>query len=129
MERICSAPLDLVCNDLSRARLRTVAKRLQSAHGGDYAMEGSTLIGLFTDHLRGVYDAEKQLTKALPRMAKAASDKELAQGFREHAAQTQAQARRLEQVFQMLGMKARGKPCTGIKGLIEEGQEIIRRED
>jgi len=92
-------------------------------------MDQTTLTELLTNHLRDVYDAEKQLTKALPRMAKAATDEELAQGFRDHAAETQEQARRLEQVFEALGMKARSKPCAGMKGLIQEGQEIMQEEE
>jgi len=92
-------------------------------------MDNSSLVELLTDHLKDVYDAEKQLTKALPRMARAASDEELAQGFRHHLEQTQEQARRLERVFEQLGTKARGKPCAGMKGLIQEGQELIEQEE
>jgi len=92
-------------------------------------MDNSSLVELLTDHLKDVYDAEKQLTKALPRMARAARDEELAQGFRQHLEQTQEQARRLERVFEQLGMKARGKPCAGMKGLIQEGQELIEQEE
>jgi len=91
-------------------------------------MESSELVELFKDHLKDVYDAEKQLTKALPRMAKAATDPELAQGFRDHTSQTQEQVKRLEQIFQSMEMKARGKPCVGMKGLLEEGQEIMGTE-
>ena len=88
-------------------------------------MANSPLTDLLVDQLRDLYDAEKQLTKALPRLAKAASDDELTQGFRDHAAQTQEQAQRIEQIFQSLGMKARSKPCEAMKGLVAEGQEVI----
>jgi ferritin-like metal-binding protein YciE len=91
-------------------------------------VENSSLLELMIDQLRDVYDAEKQLTKALPRMAKAASDEELAEGFREHTGQTQEQAQRIEQIFEKLGQKARSKPCAAMKGLIEEGREVIEKE-
>jgi ferritin-like metal-binding protein YciE len=80
------------------------------------------------EQLRTLYDAEKQLTKALPRMAKAASDEELAGGFRQHAEQTKQQAARIEQIFQSLGVKARGAACVPMQALIEEGQQIIASE-
>lgn len=84
-----------------------------------------TLEQLLQDEIRDIYDAEKQLVKALPKMAKAASSTELSDAIREHLEQTQGQVQRLEQVFEALGAKAKGKPCAGMKGLIEEGQEII----
>jgi ferritin-like metal-binding protein YciE len=80
------------------------------------------------EQLRTLYDAEKQLTKALPRMAKAASDEELADGFRQHAEQTREQAARIEQIFQTLGVKARAATCAPMQALIEEGQQIIASE-
>jgi ferritin-like metal-binding protein YciE len=80
------------------------------------------------EQLRTLYDAEKQLTKALPRMAKAASDEELADGFRQHAEQTREQAARIEQIFQSLGVKARGATCAPMQALVEEGQQIIASE-
>ncbi len=92
-------------------------------------MENPALQKLLTDHVKDLYDAEKQLTKALPKMAKAAGDEELSQGFKEHAEQTRGHVQRLEQVFEALGMKARSKPCAGMKGLVEEGQEIIQEEE
>jgi ferritin-like metal-binding protein YciE len=88
-------------------------------------MANSPLTDLLVDQLRDLYDAEKQLTKALPRLAKAASDDELTQGFRDHAAQTREQAQRIEQIFQSLGMKARSKPCEAMKGLVAEGEEAM----
>ncbi len=88
-------------------------------------MENSPLVELLTDQLRDLYDAEKQLTKALPRLAKASADKELKDGFTKHVAETQGQVQRIEKIFETLGMKAKGKPCAAMKGLIEEGQEVI----
>lgn len=92
-------------------------------------MENTALTELLTDQLRDLYDAEKQLTKALPRMAKAADDEELSQAFRDHSVETQGQAHRIEEVFQSLGIKPRGKPCEAMKGLIAEGQEVIAELD
>lgn len=84
---------------------------------------------LLTEQLRDLYDAEKQLTKALPKLAKAASNAELKQAFTEHVEVTRNQVARLEEIFEMLGEKAKGKPCKAMKGLIEEGQEHISEED
>ena len=83
---------------------------------------------LMIDQLRDLYDAEKQLTKALPKLAKSAFDEELAQGFRDHLAQTQNQVQRIEQIFEAMGVKAKSKPCEAMKGLVKEGQEAIEEE-
>ena len=91
-------------------------------------MQTSPMQQFLVEQLRTLYDAEKQLTKALPRMAKAASDEELANGFRQHAEQTKEQAARIEQIFQELGVKARGATCAPMQALIEEGQQIIAAE-
>jgi ferritin-like metal-binding protein YciE len=86
-------------------------------------MAAENLHELFVDELKDIYDAEKQLTKALPKMAKAANSQDLRAAFEEHLEITRMQVNRLEEVFKSLGMAARGKPCEGMKGLIEEGQE------
>jgi len=91
-------------------------------------MQTSLMQQFLVEQLRTLYDAEKQLTKALPRMAKAASDEELADGFRRHADETRGQAVRIEQIFQTLGVKARGATCAPMQALIEEGQQIIASE-
>ena len=91
-------------------------------------MQTSAMQQFLVEQLRTLYDAEKQLTKALPRMAKAASDEELAGGFRQHAEQTREQAARIEQIFQTLGVKARGATCAPMQALVEEGQQIIASE-
>ena len=88
-------------------------------------MPAENLHDLFVEELRDIYDAEKQLTKALPKMAKAADSQDLRAAFEEHLEITRMQVNRLEEVFKSLGMAARGKPCKGMKGLIEEGQEQI----
>ena len=88
-------------------------------------MPAENLHELFVDELKDIYDAEKQLTKALPKMAKAADSQELRAAFEEHLDITRMQVNRLEEVFKSLGMAARGKTCEGMKGLIEEGQEMM----
>ncbi len=91
-------------------------------------MADSAIQELMIDQLRDLYDAEKQLTKALPKLAKAATDGELAQGFRDHLEQTKGHVQRLEQVFEKMGMKAKSKPCEAMKGLVKEGQEAIEED-
>ena len=88
-------------------------------------MAAENLHELFVDELRDIYDAEKQLTKALPKMAKACDSEDLRAAFEEHLEITRMQVDRLEEVFKSLGIAARGKPCEGMKGLIEEGQEMM----
>jgi ferritin-like metal-binding protein YciE len=83
---------------------------------------------LFEHDLKDVYDAEKRLTKALPKMAKAAKSTELRDAFKEHLQVTQTQVGRLEQIFESIGKRAVGKTCNGMKGLIEEGEETISTE-
>jgi ferritin-like metal-binding protein YciE len=84
----------------------------------------STMEELFLDQIQDLYDAEKQLTKALPKMAKAASSDELRQAFEEHLEQTRGHVDRLEQVFEAIGSKAKGKKCEAMAGLVKEGDEI-----
>ncbi len=83
---------------------------------------------LFQEELRDIYDAEKQLVKALPKMAKGASTQELQEALSEHLEVTKGQVQRLEQIFESLGVKPKGKPCAGMKGLIEEGQEVLEED-
>lgn len=88
-------------------------------------MKTSSIQDLLLDEIKDLYDAEKQLLRAIPKMAKAAADSELKDGFLAHLAQTKGQVSRLEQVFQALGEKAKSKPCKAMKGLVEEGKEVI----
>jgi ferritin-like metal-binding protein YciE len=88
----------------------------------------NTLHATFMDELADIYDAEQQLTKALPKMAKAAEDEDLKAGFEDHLTQTEGHINRLEEVFEMFGEKAKGKKCQGMKGLVAEGQELISEE-
>ena len=87
-----------------------------------------TLHDAFLDELKDAYDAEKQLTKALPKMAKAANSPELKQAIENHLEETRQQVTRLEQVFAAIEEKARGKHCEGIAGIIEEGQSAMQEE-
>jgi ferritin-like metal-binding protein YciE len=89
------------------------------------AAKTQTLEDTFVDEIRDLYDAEKQIVRSLPKMAKAANSEELREAFKEHLEVTKGQMSRLEQVFEMLDQKARSKPCKGMKGLLDEGQEII----
>jgi ferritin-like metal-binding protein YciE len=81
---------------------------------------------LFLEELRDIYDGEKQLVKALPRLARLASDPELKAGIEEHLKQTEQHVERIESVFEMLDSPARAKKCVGIRGLIKEGQETTK---
>ena len=80
---------------------------------------------LFEDTLKDIYYAERQITKALPKMAKAAQSQELRAGFEHHLEQTEGHIDRLEQIFEMMDKRARGKTCDAILGIIEEGKTIM----
>ena len=80
---------------------------------------------LYVNELRDLYNAENQLLKALPKMAKGASSKDLKAAFEKHLQQTQKHVERLEQIFEDLDQSPKGKTCHGMKGLIEEGSEIL----
>jgi ferritin-like metal-binding protein YciE len=88
-------------------------------------MPDKDLNELFLDTLKDIYYAEKQILKALPKMAKAANSSELQAAFEKHHEETETHLERLEKVFEMLGKPARGKKCEAIEGIIEEGKEIM----
>jgi ferritin-like metal-binding protein YciE len=88
-------------------------------------MSMDSLKDLYVDELKDLYNAENQLMKALPKMAKKASAPELKRAFQEHLGQTKTHVNRLEQIFEVLDEKPTGKTCVAMKGLIEEGKEII----
>ena len=88
-------------------------------------MEHQALKELYIDELKDIYNAENQLVKALPKMAKTANSEELRTGFEEHLEQTRGHVQRLEQIFKELGEKPSGKKCKGMEGLLAEGQEIM----
>jgi ferritin-like metal-binding protein YciE len=88
-------------------------------------MADKDLNELFLDTLKDIYYAEKQILKALPKMAKAARSPELQAAFEKHHDETEGQIDRLEQVFELLGKPARGKKCDAIEGILDEGKEIM----
>lgn len=91
-------------------------------------MKMTSLQDLLIDELKDLYSAETMLLKALPKMARAATNPDLRAAFEEHLEQTQGQKERLEQIFEGLGMKAKAKPCEGMKGIIEEGEEMMKKQ-
>ena len=91
-------------------------------------MEMESLRDLYVEELKDVLNAEKQILKALPKMARAASHDELRSAFEDHISVTEGQVRRLETIFDDLGKPARGKKCVGMEGLIAEGQEMMEED-
>jgi ferritin-like metal-binding protein YciE len=87
--------------------------------------EDKTLDDLFLDTLKDIYYAEKQIVKALPKMAKAAQSPDLKAGFEKHLMETEGHVERLEQIFELLDKPARGKTCDAILGILEEGKSIM----
>jgi ferritin-like metal-binding protein YciE len=87
-----------------------------------------TLHDLFVHEIRDLYNAEKQLTKALPKMAKAATSEKLRAGFEEHLTQTEEHVTRLESIFELLDLSHRGSHCDAMEGLIAEGMKLIDEE-
>jgi len=91
-------------------------------------MKVESLHDAFEDELKDMLSAEKQLLKALPKMAKAASNEDLAGGFEEHLEQTKGHVERLEKIFETLGKTPRAKKCKAMEGLIEEGSELMEKD-
>lgn len=83
---------------------------------------------LLVDELRDIYDAEKRLTKAIPKLAKKAVNDQLRSALEEHLEETEQQVQRLEQAFEHLGERAKAKPCAGMRGIIEEGDEHVAED-
>ena len=90
--------------------------------------ETGSLHDAFIDELRDTYDAERQLTRALPKLAKASTSPDLRAAFESHLEETRGHVERLEQVFTSLDEKVRGKHCDGIAGIIEEGKTIMEED-
>ena len=88
-------------------------------------MAEKNLNDLFLETLKDIYHAEKQILRKLPKVAKAANSEELKDAFMVHKDETEGQIERLEQIFEMLGKRAQGKPCEAMKGMLEEGDEVI----
>jgi len=91
-------------------------------------MKLNSLKDLYTDVLKDTYSAETQITKALPRMAKAATSPELRAAFEEHLDETKNQITRLEQIAESAGITLKGKRCKGMEGLLEEGKEVLEQD-
>jgi ferritin-like metal-binding protein YciE len=91
-------------------------------------MKENQLRELYVEELRDLYSAEKQLVKALPKMAKAATSSDLRTGFEEHLEQTKGHVSRLEEIFDSLDESPNGKTCKGMEGLIKEGSEMIEED-
>ena len=91
-------------------------------------MKLDTLKKLYVEELRDIYNAEQQLVKALPKMAKGASSDELREAIETHLDETKGQVERLEQIFEELGESPKGKTCQAMKGLVEEGSEILEEK-
>ena len=89
-------------------------------------MKIDSLETLYVEELRDIYNAENQLLKALPKMAKHASSPALKEAFEEHLEQTEKHVERLERIFENMDKSPKGKTCKGMKGLIEEGSEILK---
>lgn len=87
-----------------------------------------TLHEMLVDEIKDLYHAEKQLTKALPKLAKAATHDDLREAFEMHLEETQEQITRLEEVFEALGEKVKAKPCAGMAGIIEEGNDTMKED-
>ncbi|MBP2549898.1 ferritin-like metal-binding protein YciE [Neorhizobium galegae] len=88
-------------------------------------MATKTLDDLFYETLKDIYYAERKISKALPKMARGAQDEKLKQAFLTHKEETDGQIERLQQVFELIGKRARGKTCAAIEGILEEGEEIL----
>ncbi len=88
-------------------------------------MSVGTLKGLFIDELKDLYSAEKQIVRSLPKLAKAASTPELQEALLSHLEETKGHVERLEQIAEIVGKKLTGKTCAGMKGVLEEGSEVL----
>ncbi len=92
-------------------------------------MSVGTMDELFVDELKDLYSAEKQITRALPKLVKAATSDDLRQAFQSHLEETNGHVSRLEKAFEILGKSPKGKTCVGMKGVLEEGAEVLEDTD
>src|SRR5688500_3337737 len=109
------------CEPGRQGMKRAAWRRRRDSH----LMELDTLRDLYIHELKDLYSAERQIIKALPKMAKAATNRQLASAFNQHLAQTKRQAERLEQILQSHGESTRGPKCPAMEGLLKEGDEMI----
>lgn len=123
MDRI--GPFELKLNKVEEPQSLTFVESTLNEGVVTMAAKEKTLNDLFLHTLKDIYYAEKQILKALPRMAKNAESEELRQAFETHREETEGQIERLEKVFEMLGKPARGVQCEAINGIIEEGKEVM----
>lgn len=112
----------------SKSAKKSAPKKGQAATAGK-ALGNTQLEKYFHDSLKDIYWAEKALTKALPKMKKAATTEELQSAIEDHLAQTEGHVERLEQVFEMLGKKAQAKKCDAMEGLLKEGESIVEETE
>jgi len=115
-------------NGMANTKTATAKSRKAAPQAGK-AEGNSQLEKYFIDSLKDIYWAEKHLTKALPKMKKAATTEELQQAIDEHITQTEEHITRLEQVFEILGKKAQAKKCDAMEGLIKEGESIVEETE
>jgi ferritin-like metal-binding protein YciE len=92
-------------------------------------MSVTTIDELLLDELKDLYSAEKQITKALPKMARAAVSQDLKSAFENHLEETKGQIERLDKIFEILGKSPKGKMCHGMEGVLEEGAEVLEELD
>lgn len=92
-------------------------------------MSVDTIEKLFVEELKDIYSAENQITKALPKMVKAATSDDLKAAFEHHLRETEGQIQRLDQVFETLGVSPKGKTCDGMKGVLAEGEEVLKETE
>ena len=112
----------------STSKSSTSNGKTKGSNGGEMQVD-SQLQKLFEDALKDIYWAEKHLTKALPKMQKAATTEELKNAIEEHTTQTEEHVARLEQVFELLGKKAQAKKCDGMEGLVKEGESVVEETE
>jgi len=110
---------------MSKTSKDTTVSKSEPKKSTNNKMEQSKFHKLFTDELKDIYWAEKHLVTALPKMVKGATTQELKDAIQGHLEETKTQVTRLEQVFELLGMKATAKKCDAMEGLIEEGKSIL----
>ena len=110
---------------MEKAKRSTTSKKRTAQPSASQADNQTMLQEFFLEEIRDIYWAEKHLTKALPKMEKAATNEELSTAFADHLAVTKEQVSRLEQIFEMLGEKPRGKKCDGIEGIVKEAESMI----
>lgn len=114
---------------MANTKTSSAAKNKKAAPKSGAGEGNSQLETFFTDSIKDIYWAEKALTKALPKMQKAATTDELKSAIEEHIAQTEEQVTRLEQVFEILGQKPQAKKCDAMEGLIKEGESIVEETE